>query len=437
MIATWTPHVSLGGDIVVHPFNSTVSSNGELKKGTATAVQIHNTVEPDINFDKESLQYEANSSESMVAKLPEMPGLPFPLMQRAILTPEMGENLNLVLENIAVREPDHGEAVIQILYTGICRSDASFSVGPGSGYPKQNHIAGHEGIGRVVKSHDPFIIGRTVGIRYLGKSCGFCIYCIRGLFTSCPSQLNVPKHITGTFQEYATVPISCLVPLPDALLQGDVDLAFCTAALCSGSTALVSVRAAKASLGDVVIVVGVAGAIGHLTGAIAKEVFGARVIGIDLKSKIDEIQSQDYGDYSDILLGAPETDMGDAWLSFHSMLMQSCEKLRRNHGVRRAAEAVIVASSSFSAFQRLDEVPKGKNNVCLPLHSVVERNLHVSGNLMGGHREALEVMEYIATGQIKPHVTKVALEDIPEQMQHLVDCKTAGKIVAPMVTAPV
>lgn len=122
MIATWTPHVSLGGDIVVHPFNSTVSSNGELKKGTATAVQIHNTVEPDINFDKESLQYEANSSESMVAKLPEMPGLPFPLMQRAILTPEMGENLNLVLENIAVREPDHGEAVIQILYTGICRS---------------------------------------------------------------------------------------------------------------------------------------------------------------------------------------------------------------------------------------------------------------------------------------------------------------------------
>lgn len=51
---------------------------------------------------------------------------------------------------------------------------------------------------------------------------------------------------------------------------------------------------------------------------------------------------------------------------------------------------------------------------------------------MGGHREALEVMEYIATGQIKPHVTKVALEDIPEQMQHLVDCKTAGKIVVCM-----
>lgn len=125
-------------------------------------------------------------------------------------------------------------------------------------------------------------------------------------------------------------------------------------------------RAAKASLGDVVIVVGVAGAIGHLTGAIAKQVFGARVIGIDLKSKIDVLQSQDHGDYSDILLGAPETDMGHAWSDFHSMLMQSCDKLRRNHGLRRAAEAVIVASSSFSAFRRLDEyVCDGGRIVCV------------------------------------------------------------------------
>lgn len=56
----------------------------------------------------------------------------------------------------------------------------------------------------------------------------------------------------------------------------------------------------------------------------------------------------------------------------------------------------------------------------------------MSGNLMGGHQEALQVMEYIATGQIKPRITKVALEDIPEQMQRLVDCKTAGKIVVCM-----
>lgn len=51
---------------------------------------------------------------------------------------------------------------------------------------------------------------------------------------------------------------------------------------------------------------------------------------------------------------------------------------------------------------------------------------------MGGHREALEVMGYIATRQIKPRITKVALEEIPEQMQNLVDCKTAGKVVVCM-----
>ncbi|KAJ5490181.1 hypothetical protein N7453_011006 [Penicillium expansum] len=409
MLATLTPCVSLGGKISGDPFNSTVTSSGDLKRNATAALRIHDTLEPDSNLDKESLQYDDNSSTSTIAESPEMPGLPFHLIQRAVLTPEMGENLNLVLRKIAVREPDNGEAVIQILYSGICRSDASFSIGPGAGYPKQNHIAGHEGIGRVIKSHDPFIIGRTFGIRYLGKV-------LRLL------------HILSPWPVY----IICLVPLPDAFLRGDVDLALYTAALCSGSTALVSVRAAKPSLGDVVIVVGVAGAIGHLTGAIAKQIFGARVIGIDLKSKIDVIQSQDYGDYSDVLLSAPETNAGDAWSDFHSMLMQSCEKLRRNYGLRRAAEAVIVASSSFSAFQRLNEVPKGNNTICLPLHSIVERNLHVSGNLMGGHQEALEVMGYIATRQIKPRITKVALEEIPEQMQNLVDCKTAGKVVVCM-----
>lgn len=46
---------------------------------------------------------------------------------------------------------------------------------------------------------------------------------------------------------------------------------------------------------------------------------------------------------------------------------------------------------------------------------------------MGGHREALEVIEYIKSGQITPRVEKVALECVPEYMQRMVDCQTIGK----------
>lgn len=65
----------------------------------------------------------------------------------------------------------------------------------------------------------------------------------------------------------------------------------------------------------------------------------------------------------------------------------------------------------------------------VPVRDLVERNLHLTGNLMGGHDEALTVMQYIRSGRVKPHITEVSLDDIPEQMQRLIDCKTFGKVV--------
>lgn len=45
-----------------------------------------------------------------------------PSTQNAIITPQMGKVLNLQSSVIAVRDPLPGEALVQILYTGICRS---------------------------------------------------------------------------------------------------------------------------------------------------------------------------------------------------------------------------------------------------------------------------------------------------------------------------
>ncbi|PYI07734.1 GroES-like protein [Aspergillus sclerotiicarbonarius CBS 121057] len=370
-----------------------------------------------------------------------MRNVPVPATQKAIVTPEMGSTLNLVLSPVAVQDPAPGEAVLRILYSGICRSDASFSIGPQPGYPKHNHVAGHEGIGHVVKSHDPALLGRVCGLRYIGSICGSCTYCLRGLVTSCPLQKNIPKQIPGTFQQYVTVPSNCLIPIPEPLLTDDMDWALYTTALCSGSTALTSLRAARLHPDDVVIVLGIAGAIGHLTGAIAKHVLRARVIGIDFGSKID-LLSQDLDDYADVLLSMPEVDDEQTWSDFLAQLLQSCEKLRGGQGVSRMAESVIVSGSTFSAFRRLEQyvcdggrivcvgVPKGLNMLQIPLHAVVERNLVLTGNLMGGHQEALKVMGYIRSGWIKPKITKIDMEDIPHRMQGLVDCQTVGKVVA-------
>lgn len=57
-----------------------------------------------------------------VSTLQEMPGACVPSTQKAVVTPEMGEQLNLHLRTVAVRDPSPGEAVVRILYSGICRS---------------------------------------------------------------------------------------------------------------------------------------------------------------------------------------------------------------------------------------------------------------------------------------------------------------------------
>lgn len=80
----------------------------------------------------------------------------------------------------------------------------------------------------------------------------------------------------------------------------------------------------------------------------------------------------------------------------------------------------------------LTESPRVPRNLVLSIsiHALVERNLHLTGNLMGDHCASLEVMGYISTGLIQPLITRVTLEDIPDQMQRMVDCKSIGKIVA-------
>lgn len=246
--------------------------------------------------------------------------------------------------------------------------DACFSIGPEPGFPKHNHIAGHEGIGQVVQSHDPSRVGQTVGIRYLGATCGSCAYCLSGLPTSCPGQLNAPKHIAGTFQEYATVPTSCLVALPDGILgTAASDPAALCAALCSGSAALTALRAARVAAGSIVVVAGVAGAIGHLAGAMARRVFGARVVGIDLGWKCDLLRQQKgHEQYADVLLDAVAAATGQEWSDLEARLVRACTRLRPDKALARAADAVVVCASSESAFQNLDKyVCDGGRIVCV------------------------------------------------------------------------
>lgn len=251
-------------------------------------------------------------------------------------------------------------------FLSVCK-DIYFSVGPEAGFPQHNHIAGHEGIGRVVKSHDPAVLGRPVAIQYLASACHSCTYCLRGLQTSCPRQLNTTKDVSGTFQRFATLPVSCLLPLSEDMVDYDSYIK-CCAALCSGSAAFRALQDAQTRPGDVLLVIGIAGGIGHLLRQIAKNVLGLRVVGVDKQPKIDSLTTEQIGTIAHILVPAPEQDLDGRGGSdhFRCALLEAYKSLRGGIGVSRGAEAVVVAASEIGAFRHLqDYVCHGGHVICL------------------------------------------------------------------------
>lgn len=81
------------------------------------------------------------------------------------------------------------------------------------------------------------------------------------------------------------------------------------------------------------------------------------------------------------------------------------------------------------ANQELLRVPRGENTLTILLPALVERSLRVSGSLMGGRHEALQVMELIKSGQVEPLVTEISLGDVPEYMNRLHNGTIVGKVV--------
>ncbi|KAI1759238.1 GroES-like protein [Hypoxylon sp. FL1150] len=366
-----------------------------------------------------------------------------PSTQWGVISPLVGEKLGLHYQQIPVRSPELGEVIVRIAWTGICRSDVSFSKGPSPGLPAYNHIAGHEGIGHVVQSADPSRIGLPVGIRYIGHTCGFCSHCRAGLPEQCARQMNSPKHYNGTFQQFMTVPWSCLVPLPEWVFDphGGISPAIYTAAMCSGAAALKAVRAAGIRAGDVVVINGIAGGIGHLAGQIAKNVRGAKVIGLDLGWKIESLAPERSSSFCDHILATPNSSDLTSSKFLHA-LEEICSSLRGRPIERRLADTVInCASTEEQQFTGLENiardggvvvycgVPRTDLELSVTLHNLVERQLTIKGTLMGGPDVTYEVLEYIKQGRIKPVTTEINLDEVPQGMQDLLDCKGIGKLV--------
>jgi alcohol dehydrogenase len=215
--------------------------------------------------------------------------------------PPYDKSKPLVIEELELDDPGHGEVMVRIAAAGLCHSD--LSVIDGNRPRPTPMVLGHEAAGVVEKlgaGVDDLKVGDHVVMVFV-PSCGHCLPCAEGRPALCePGAVangagtllsgarrlhrngSVVNHHLGcsAFAEYATVSRRSLVKIDRELPLDEAALFGC--AVLTGVGAVINT--AKVTAGSSVAVIGLGGVgLSSLLGAIA--VGARRVVAVDLSDE--------------------------------------------------------------------------------------------------------------------------------------------------------
>lgn len=160
---------------------------------------------------------------------------------------------DMAVEERETPVPAAGEALIQVIATGVCGSDLHGYTGhTGRRHPEQ--VMGHETVGRIAALAGPaggLQVGDVVVVNP-AMSCGTCRACLSGEEQRCAGLrvIGVVPDRSAAFAEYFVAPIQNLIPLPPGTPE---HLGALVEPLAVGWHA---VRRARVSSDDLVVVLG-------------------------------------------------------------------------------------------------------------------------------------------------------------------------------------
>ena len=111
----------------------------------------------------------------------------------------------LELDDIPIPAPGDQQVLIRIGGCAVCRTDLHVVDGD-LREPKLPLVPGHEIVGEVVEVGSAVpnsLIGKMVGVPWLGETCGHCDFCLRGQENLCDSARFTGYDIDGGYAEYA------------------------------------------------------------------------------------------------------------------------------------------------------------------------------------------------------------------------------------------
>ena len=325
-----------------------------------------------------------------------------------------------VIQTVDVPTIGPRDVLVRSRASGICGSDIKLMRGQ---HPeiKAPLIMGHEFAGEVAE------IGSEVNnvkpgdrvVVHIYVACGTCRQCRLGYQNRCENlQGWIGYTMPGAFAQYARVPASNLVKLPD-------NVTFAEGALLSGAMAspLHCIRRAEVTASDTVVVFGVGG-IGLHTVQILRAM-GAKVIAADIDRERLEF-SKTLG-ASDII----DMSREDA--------VEAVYKLTEGRGADVAIEAVdgpavgpvsVVAAKCVARGGKI--VLEGHYpdaNFSFPVHEFAMRELTLLGSRASRHQDLWDIVEMASRGLVRPLVAKtLPFEQVADAFKMFLETKLLGRI---------
>ena len=219
-------------------------------------------------------------------------------MQKTMKAAYLPGNSTVVLKEVEIPEPGHGEVLIKMKSSTICGSDirAIYREHTGTG-PEgyQNKICGHEPSGQIIKCGPGlrrFKEGDRVVVYHI-SGCGVCNDCRRGYMISCtsPYRRAYGWQRDGGMAEYLLAEEKDLVLLPDSLTYTDgAQIA------CGFGTVYEGLEKIGVCGNDAVLVVGL-GPVGLASLMLARAMGATKLIGVDtVQERLDIARSKGLAD---------------------------------------------------------------------------------------------------------------------------------------------
>ncbi|MBN1632102.1 MAG: alcohol dehydrogenase catalytic domain-containing protein, partial [Thermoleophilia bacterium] len=132
---------------------------------------------------------------------------------RAMLFEEAGRPLRPA--EVEPPAPGPGQVRLKVQACGICRTDLHVVDGELT-RPKLPLIPGHQIVGEVdaLGAAAGLAVGETVGVPWLGWTCGRCRHCLSGRENLCDQAKFTGYDLDGGFAEYAVVDRRFAFPIP-------------------------------------------------------------------------------------------------------------------------------------------------------------------------------------------------------------------------------